>query len=122
MKTHDFQKSIEVGKYGETLIEKYLKNHTKVSSVINVSGQKEYQDIDIDYVVHFKNGKQHTIELKTDTYNSGNIFYETVSNKEYNVAGCMKKSKADFLFYYFIFLHFFIYFRIKFNYNLHHNI
>lgn len=55
--------------------------------------------------MYFTNRKSNTIEIKTDRYTSGNIFYETMSNKEYDVAGCMIKSKADFLFYYFTVTH-----------------
>ena len=55
----------------------------------------------IDFVVETSDGSSFTVELKTDTYTSGNIFFETMSNVEHNVKGCMYKSKADFLLYYF---------------------
>lgn len=101
IRTHDFNKSIKIGNDGEQTILKYLRNHPKIKKVKDVSKIAEFRDIDIDYCVEFITGKKSTIELKTDTYTSGNIFYETMSNMECNVPGCMVKSQAEFLFYYF---------------------
>lgn len=101
IKTHDFQQSIKVGKDGERLIERYLKNHPNIQTVDDVSNNPAYHELDIDYIIQFSNKTKSTIELKTDTYDTGNIFYETMSNVEYNVPGCMVKSKAEYLFYYF---------------------
>ena len=99
---HDFNKSINVGDYGEQIIKAYLESNPNIVDVIDVSNNKEYQSKDIDFIVRLKNGENVSIELKTDTYDTGNIFYEAISNKEHNVLGCMIKSKAKCLFYYFI--------------------
>lgn len=99
---HDFNKSINTGDYGEQIIKSYFKTNPNIVDVIDVSKDKKYQDKDIDFIVKLKSGEDITIELKTDTYDTGNIFYEAISNKEYNVLGCMIKSKAKCLFYYFI--------------------
>ena len=99
---HNFNKSINVGDYGEQIIKSYFKKNPNVSNVTDVSQDKKYQDADIDFLVELKNGENISVELKTDTYDTGNIFYEAISNKEYNVLGCMIKSKAKCLFYYFI--------------------
>ena len=101
MRTHDFVNSIKVGEFGEQIIKKYLLQKDNILHITDVSKIPDFQKQDIDLVVDFRNGKRATIEIKTDTYTSGNIFYETLSNKEYNVPGCMEKSSADFLFYYF---------------------
>lgn len=102
-KIHDFNKSINVGNRGEEIIKSYLENNPNIAEVIDVSKDKRYQDEDIDFIVRLKSGELIPIELKTDTCdNTGNIFYETMSNIEYNVPGCMIKSKAKCLFYYFI--------------------
>jgi hypothetical protein len=101
MIVHDFQKSIIVGQQGESIIEKYFQNNPNVLSYINVSDREEYMVQDIDFIVKLKNNKKTTVELKTDTYNSGNIFFETVSNLEANTSGCMYVTKAKYLFYYF---------------------
>lgn len=52
-------------------------------------------------MIDFINGKQATVEIKTDTYKTGNMFFETISNEEYQTKGCLMKTNADFLFYYF---------------------
>lgn len=52
-------------------------------------------------MVNFTSGKQATVEIKTDTYKTGNMFFETISNEEYQTKGCLMKTNADFLFYYF---------------------
>ena len=99
---HNFNKSINIGDYGEQIIKSYLEANPDVLDVIDVSKDKSYQDKDIDFIVKLKNGEDISVELKTDTYDTGNIFYEAISNQEYNVLGCMIKSKAKCLFYYFI--------------------
>ena len=52
-------------------------------------------------MVNFTNGRQSLVEIKTDTYKTGNMFFETISNEEYQTKGCLMKTNADFLFYYF---------------------
>lgn len=99
---HNFNKSINIGEHGEQIIKSYLEANPDVLDVIDVSKDKSYQDKDIDFIVKLKNGENISVELKTDTYDTGNIFYEAISNQEYNVLGCMIKSKARCLFYYFI--------------------
>ena len=102
LRTHDFKNSILVGIEGENLIKRFLETHNNVISIEDVSNIRKYQDQDIDFIVRLKNSPNPvSIELKTDTYDSGNIFFETVSNKENNVPGCMYKSQANYLFYYF---------------------
>ena len=49
-----------------------------------------------------KNGNVITVEAKADKVISSNIFFETISNKEKNTLGCMLKTEADYIFYYFI--------------------
>lgn len=99
---HNFKKSINIGNYGEQIIKSYFETNSNIVNVTDVSKDKKYQDKDIDFIVELKNGENISIELKTDTYDTGNIFYEAISNKEHNVLGCMIKSKAKCLFYYFI--------------------
>lgn len=98
---HNFNKSINIGDYGEQIIKSYFGTNPNIVKITDVSKDKKYQDADIDFVVKLKNGEKISIELKTDTYDTGNIFYEAISNKEHNVLGCMIKSKAKCLFYYF---------------------
>ena len=95
MRTYNFSDSINVGNRGEAIIKDFLAQDPKIKEIIDVSYIPEYQSKDIDFLVEFINGETKSIEVKTDTYISKNIFFETMSNKENNVLGCMYKSEAD---------------------------
>ena len=99
---YDFKTSNELGKIGEEITEKYLDQSNKVKSYINVTKNKKYKDKDIDFITYMKNGDVITVEAKADKVISSNIFFETISNKEKNTLGCMLKTEADYIFYYFI--------------------
>lgn len=103
-KPYSFSQSNKLGKTGEQIIYNYLFSLPDVIDIIDVSDDYEYQEKDIDLLVEFKNkpGKYKPIEIKTDSYNSGNIFYETKSCVELGTLGCMEKTKARLLLYYFI--------------------
>ena len=98
---HDFSKSIKIGKIGETIMEYFLKKNFPISSIVSVAQDTIYQQDDIDFIVTFQNGVRNTLEVKTDTYKV-NFFYELISNTVYNTPGCMVKTKADIVVYYFI--------------------
>lgn len=101
-KVYEFNSSNKIGHQGEQFVKQWiLELHPNVSSITDVSDDKFYQKQDIDFVVDFTNGKQATVEIKTDTYKTGNMFFETISNEEYQTKGCLMKTNADFLFYYF---------------------
>jgi hypothetical protein len=85
----------------------YLHLKPQTSSVISVEKDKAYQSQGIDllwnYVGRWDAHYTDTIEVKGDRwYNSGNYFFETVSNQERNTEGCFLYSKADYLYYYFL--------------------
>ena len=101
-KIYEFNSSNKIGHQGEQFVKQWiLELHPNVASITDVSDDKFYQRQDIDFVVDFTNGKQATVEIKTDTYKTGNMFFETISNEEYQTKGCLMKTNADFLFYYF---------------------
>ena len=99
---HNFHQSMKIGQLGETRIFEYLESRDDVESVIDVTDQRHFQKIDVDYLVKTTDGKEYKVEVKTDTYKSGNIYYETISSKESDTIGCFNKTEADFLMYYFI--------------------
>lgn len=99
---YDFKTSNELGKIGEEITEKYLDQSNKVKSYINVTKNKKYQNKDIDFIVKTNKQKIITIESKADQWDTSNIFFETISNIEKNTLGCMYKTEADYVFYYFI--------------------
>lgn len=100
-RTHVFKKSLILGEEGEAKIFDYLKTQEKTELVKDVRDDKEYQSKDIDFIVTQKNGRIFSVEVKTDQYDSQNLFYETISAVETNSIGCMEKSQAKYLIYYF---------------------
>ncbi len=98
---HNFDKSIKIGTIGETIMEYFIQREFAVSSIVSVAKDPMYQQDDIDFIVTFKNGTKRTLEVKTDTYDT-NFFYELISNDIYKTPGCMVKTKADIVVYYFI--------------------
>lgn len=112
-KIYEFNKSLNVGELGEDIVEKYLNSLDNVKKISCVKDIKKYQEDDIDFIVHLSNGKKTSIEVKADSYKSGNLYYETKSCVEYNTLGCLEKTKADYLFYYFINLNVLYIFKTK---------
>lgn len=99
---HNFRQSMEVGKRGEEHIIEYLNNSDNVKKIVDVRDIREYQKMDVDFLVTFADGIERKIEVKTDTYKSGNIYYEVISSEESDTLGCFEKTEADYLFYYFV--------------------
>ena len=102
IKVHNFHESLKVGDKGELIIMNFLEESPNVNAVIDVSGIPDYQEVDVDAIVKMKTGKEFSIEIKTDTYTSGNIYYETISAIETGSQGCFLKTEADYIFYYFL--------------------
>ena len=100
-KIHDFHESIKRGDAGEAIVIDYFKSTKNVRKVVNMSNNKLFYHKDVDIVVELNNGQKFMVEIKTDSYKSGNIYYETKSNVEHDVDGCMKKTAAHYLAYYF---------------------
>lgn len=101
-KIYEFKKSLDIGELGEDIIEKYLKSLNNVKKIESVKEIKKYQEEDIDFLVYLNEGKKVSIEVKCDSYKSGNLYYETKSCVEFNTIGCLEKTKADYIFYYFL--------------------
>ncbi|MGM0164872.1 hypothetical protein [Enterococcus sp. DIV1059_2] len=99
MAIYEFKKSLEFGKKGEDFIWMYLQKQTNVCKLWDVRNNEFYQKIDIDFISESENGTKNYIEVKTDSYTSGNIYYEVLSSA--NSDGCMYKTKADTLYYYY---------------------
>lgn len=101
-KVYEFNTSNAVGQIGEIAIIKWLENNPKVESVEDVTNDKFFQNLDIDLLVHNVDKRDYSVEIKTDTYVSGNFFFEVISNEEYQTEGCLMKSQANYLFYFFL--------------------
>ena len=101
----DFYTRNRDAKQASKRVEEFLRSCTKVVDVQNVEDAREYQVQDIDLLCTLESGgdrKTITIEIKGDTkaHQTGNFFFETVSNEALGTQGCFLKSKAHLLFYY----------------------
>lgn len=99
MKIADFRTDLKRGHEGEDYFLNVFNQFNNVE-IIDVSDNPEYQECDIDFLL-IKNGKKHCVEIKTDSYTSGNMFYEEMSCKETHSLGCFRKTCANILLYYF---------------------
>jgi Uncharacterized protein conserved in bacteria len=94
---HKFKDDNKIGKRGEKIFSEYLK--ARGIRCEDVSDNKEYQSQDIDFLVESKTepGKMVSFEIKNDTRiaETGNIFFETMSNVDYSTDGCFSKTKAN---------------------------
>ena len=63
-KVYEFNSSNAVGQLREIAITKWLENREDVLSVEDVSGDKFYQNLDIDLIVNKTNGTSYTVEIK----------------------------------------------------------
>lgn len=98
----DFNKDVKKGEKGEYRLKLFLKKYAENNSMrfLDVSHDKEYQQMDIDFIITDDNEK-YAIELKTDSYDSGNMFFEELSSIETHSIGCFLRTKANILLYYF---------------------
>lgn len=101
-KIYTFSESLKVGAQGEEIVKKFLQNMNNVHKVVDMANNNLFYHKDVDFVVEFEDRSKQMVEIKTDVYTSGNIYYETISNEGYNVDGCMEKTSAHWLLYYFI--------------------
>ena len=97
--THNFSDDNAIGKRGEEIFRKCLDRWN--CKYTDVSDDKRYQEQDIDFIVESRKtpGKTVAVEVKNDQRiaETGNIFFETMSNVDYSTEGCFKKSKAELM-------------------------
>lgn len=112
---HDFRVSSIEGEIGEKEIIKELDKYIaekklvyqnyRITGHLDVRGSTEYRNKDIDFIIQLvddKTGKviNRTVEVKTDGTIHQNVFIETKSSEM--KMGCLLKTDADFVIYYFI--------------------
>lgn len=100
MKTYDFDGRYDVSKVAVDKVNDYLLTLEETLEIINVEDDRAFQEFDID-LVQIINSDVINIEVKADTYTSGNFFFETVSNSAKGTEGCFMYTRADYLYYYF---------------------
>ena len=101
-KLYDFKSSLQTGKIGEELVLNWIINNEKIKEFQDVREVDLYRKKDIDFIVTMWDSKEYTIEVKTDKWRTPNIYFETISSIENNTPGCMYKTEADYIFYYFL--------------------
>ena len=93
-KVADFSKDIMWGGIGETIIMNFLRIEKPGSTLKDISKGRM-----ADIRITTPDKKSYELEVKFDSYDTGNIFLETQSNDKKKTLGCIEKSNADFLFY-----------------------
>jgi len=104
VKSYTFEEKDSFSKKGIEIVSSYLRIAKETIEVRNVESDPNYQKNDIDIVwIYREQGDNFivSIEVKTDSYTTGNFWFETISNEELKTIGCFFKSKAEYLFYYF---------------------
>ena len=89
-----------IGQNGEDIFCSYINSNPCIIDLKDVTMVKKYQKLDIDFVIEYFYGLKQSWEIKTDTYDSGNICFETISNDNKSSKGCFLISEADYWFYY----------------------
>ena len=103
--SYSMKETVQIGDEGMGIVRSFLEQHPSHIEFINVEKNEAYQKIDIDFLwTYMLNGKvvQSTCELKTDTYTTQNLFFETHSNLTKGTPGCFMYTEATYLFYYYI--------------------
>lgn len=101
---YSMEEQMKVSDLGVFVVSKYLEGLDNVFKIVNVEEDKKYQKKDIDLLAYMKVGEKLgwvSIEVKCDTYKSGNLYVETISNMSKNTPGCLMYSEAQYLFYFF---------------------
>jgi len=103
MQRYDMDDTLNVAEQAAQEVTKYLLSLDETQRVENVEGIAAYQAIDVDLLWFARNGRVVQIEVKGDRYHqTGNYFFETVSNQQRGTPGCFLYTEADYLFYYFV--------------------
>jgi hypothetical protein len=114
-KPFDMDEQIAVGVVGEKIVTDWIKKNKTFKSLTDVSKIKKYQDIDVDLKLELPNGAINLIEIKTDKYNPINFvpeewsdnpktdeFGDFIEDGSSGSLGCFRKTKANFIYYYFL--------------------
>ena len=99
MMSYDMKDTYSISEEGIKVTLDFLEKNDNIIKIIDVQDSEEYRKKDIDLIALFKNNKKATIEVKYDTYKSGNLYFETISNMSKGTEGCLMYSEAHFLFY-----------------------
>lgn len=106
MKTYSFTKTEEIGDNSVQVCIKYLKSLQNTINVQDVQNDNLFREKDVDIVWIYDNNsisEEKWIEVKGDRYyQTGNYYFETISNKSKKTPGCFLYTESHYFFYYFI--------------------
>ena len=106
-----FTGSLKRGEVGEEIFISSLAGSKAVKKVYDARSSAKYQAMDVDFLINvmpksmlsnLAGSTKISVELKTDYTAYQNIYYEKYSCRELHTAGCMEKTNADVLIYYYI--------------------
>lgn len=90
--TYGWKSQLEAGQRGVEAVSRYLLAHD--FHVQDVTNDRDWQHRDVDLLVRGKRKQRwKAVEVKTDSYTTGNIFLELVASS--GRPGCVFKSRAD---------------------------
>jgi hypothetical protein len=96
------QETFETARQAAIEIEAWMWSRPETLEVHNVEDDPAYRLVDVD-LLWVTDKAFYRVEIKADRlgHQTGNFFFETVSNKEKDTPGCFLYTEADLLFYYF---------------------
>ena len=106
-----FAGSLKRGERGEEVFLSSFAGMKNVKKVYDARHSAKYQDMDVDFALDLSQksmlsalagSTRVSVELKTDFTGYQNLYYERYSCYEMRTAGCMEKTRSDFLVYYYI--------------------
>lgn len=106
MNKFSFEEQLKRGKKFEKMVISFLNKKYRDKVYLDVSDKDAFKDIDVDALqidlIDDKN-RVNLIEIKCDEteYKSCNLFVENISCKRLNTNGWLKKTKADYICYFF---------------------
>jgi hypothetical protein len=96
MATRTFQQASSIGKIAVEHSTEYYKGLGY--QVADVQEDKFFQQMDVDIILD----GDIWVEIKGDTYRTGNLFIETIANINKGSIGCLLYTQADYIFYEFL--------------------
>lgn len=107
MESYGMKKLLDFSKEGVNEIIDYMHKNCSRYKIIDIQDDIDTRKTDVDLIIVDAKDmdflRTFKVEVKTDRYfNTGNYFFETISNKNKGTLGCFLYTKADYIYYYFI--------------------
>lgn len=101
--SNTFTGCLRIGRIGSEVCQEWLSAQPQTLAVIPLEGERKVFPFGVDMLwLLVRDGLLSTdkIEVKTDTWDTPNIFLEQISNEERGTPGWMETSQSDWLAYY----------------------